>query len=344
MAQNNENRLTIDISTKTILKILGVLVSLVFLYAIKDVVVIVLVSVIIVAAMSPLIERLKKIKIPRSVTVLGIYIVFFGTIGLLASLIIPHLASQIREVSRDVPQFVNKINEVFGHIPQYEQISRGVESALKEASDNLSDSATNFLLIIFKIFGGIVTFFAILVLVFYMSVAEGEIRAFFKSIVPKGYDDKFHKIGEKIQKKIGSWVRGEAILMLAVGTLIFIGLKILGIKYALTLAIIAGVLEIVPVMGPLISSIPAVIVGFTQTPALGLGAAILYIIVQQSENHILVPKVMQKTTGLSPVVVVIALLVGAKLLGFLGILLAVPVALIASVFIDEFIPQKIKEE
>lgn len=344
MEQKNANRLIIDISTKTIIKVLGVLLFLVFLYAVRDVVAIVLVSVIIVAAMSPLIEKFKKVKIPRSVSVLGIYIIFFGTIGLLASLIIPQLATQLKEVSKGVPQFVGKVNEVFGSIPQYEKISQGIETSLNNISDNLTSSATNFFVVIFKIFGGIATFFAILVLVFYMSAAEGEIKAFFKSLVPKDYEEKFHKIGDKVQKKIGSWVRGEAILMLTVGTLSFIGLKFLGIKYALTLAIIAGLLEIVPVIGPIISSIPAIIIGFTQSPVLGLAAAILYIVIQQSENHILVPKVMQKATGLSPVVVVISLLIGVRLLGFLGIILAVPVALILSVFVDELVPQRAKEE
>ena len=131
--------------------------------------------------------------------------------------------------------------------------------------------------------------------------------------------------------------------MFAVGFLTFVGLRILGVKYALTLAVIAGILEIVPVIGPIISSIPAIIIGFTQSPFLGLLVLILYAVIQQSENHIIVPKVMQKTTGLSPVVIVISFLIGAKLLGLLGILLAVPIAVILSVFVDEFISKTVEE-
>lgn len=344
MNQNQEQKITIDISTRSIIKVFVAVLLLIFLYVIRDVLAVVLVSVIIVAAMSPLVARLSKLRIPRSVSVLAIYLVFFGFLGLLVSLIVPQVASQIRDIAQDAPQFVERASEIFGRLPQHENIARGIETSLKNVSENLAESTTNVLGAIFKIFGEIVTFFVILVLVLYISVAEGGIKAFFKSITPKAYEEKVKRIMEKVQVKIGHWVRGEALLMLAVGILVFVGLKILGIKYALTLAVIAGLLEIVPVMGPLISSIPAIIIGFAQSPILGLLAAILYIVVQQAENHLLVPTVMGKTTGIPPVVVIISLLIGAKLLGILGILLAVPVAVILSVFVEEFVSNKVEEK
>ncbi len=340
MNENFKEKLTVDISLKTIIKFFLVFFSFIFIYIIRDIVAIFLVSIIIVAAMIPLIERLNKLKIPKSVSVLAIYIILFSFIGLLISLIVPQVSLQVKEVSRDVPQFINKVNEVFGRIPQHEQIAFKIQESLRNISDNLAGWAVGAIFATFRIFGGFVTFLVILVLVFYMSVAEGEIKAFFKSISPKIYDEKFHKVIEKIQKKIGDWARGEALLMFAVGTLSFIGLEILGIKYALTLAVIAGFLEIVPLIGPLVSAIPAIIIGFVQAPILGLVVAILYIVVQQAENHILVPKVMEKTTGLSPVVVVLSILIGAKIFGILGIILAVPVAVVLSVLVNEMVLEK----
>jgi len=136
----------------------------------------------------------------------------------------------------------------------------------------------------------------------------------------------------------------QIILMFAVGTLSFLGLWLLGVKFALTLAVIAGILELIPFIGPTISAIPAAFIGFTQSPFLGFAVIALYVVIQQFENHILVPKIMEKTTGISPVVVVLAILVGAKLLGFLGVLLAVPVAVILSVFVQEILDKNTQEE
>ena len=332
-----ERKITIDISTATLLKIFGLILLLIFLYIIREVVAVLLISVILVAAISPLVRRLSKLKIPRSISVLGIYILIFGTVGFLGYLLVPAIASQIKEISHDVPHYMDRLSEIFGRLPNHQEIAGGIQESLKNFGQNLTDSPLETLSTAFKIFGGLVTFFVILVLVFYMSVAEESIKAFFKTVLPKSYEKKVEKITTNIQKKIGDWVKGELILIFAVGSLSFIGLKILGIKFALILAIIAGILEIVPIIGPTISAIPAIIVAFAQEPILALAVLILYVIIQQFENHILVPKVMEKTTGVSPVIVILALLIGAKLLGILGIILAVPISLIVLVFIDELL-------
>lgn len=337
---SEKQKVTIDISTKSIFKFFAVLLLLVFLFIIKDVLAIFLIAVIVVAAISPLVRKLKEFKIPRTVSVLGIYVFVFGIIGLLTALIVPQIASQIKEISHDIPRFMESINSTFGKVPNHEQIATGAQSSLKNFAEGLTESPITTLAFMFNFFGGLVTFFVIMMLIFYMSIAEDGIRAFFKSVVPAPYEKKFHNIAYNIQKKIGDWVRGEAILVLVIGSLSFIGLKILGVEFALTLAVIAGILEIVPIIGPTVSAIPAVFIAFTQAPILGFAVLILYVIIQQLENHIIVPKVMEKTTGISPVVVILALLVGAKLLGILGIILAVPISLIVSVFIDEFIIKK----
>lgn len=339
-----ERKITIDISGTTLMKILGLILLLIFLFIIREVVAILLISIILVAAISPLVRKLNKLKIPRGISVLGIYILIFGIIGFLGYLLVPQIASQIKEISHDVPHYMDRLSEIFGRVPNHQEIAQGIQISLKNFGQSLTNSPMETLSTVFKFLGGVVTFFVILVLVFYMSVAEESIKAFFKTVLPKSYEKKVEKITANIQKKIGNWVVGELILMFAVGSLSFIGLKILGIKFALILAIIAGILEIVPIIGPTISAIPAIIVAFAQEPMLALLVLILYVVIQQVENHILVPKVMEKTTGVSPVIVILALLIGAKLLGILGIILAVPFSLIVSVFIDELITKTVKEE
>jgi predicted PurR-regulated permease PerM len=123
--------------------------------------------------------------------------------------------------------------------------------------------------------------------------------------------------------------------MFIVGCLTYIGLYFLGIKYALTLALVAALLEIIPYIGPILAAIPAVILGFAQSPFLALLVILLFVVIQQLENYIIVPQVMKKTVGLNPIVIIIVMLIGAKLAGVIGIILAVPVAAAVAEFLKD---------
>jgi predicted PurR-regulated permease PerM len=131
-----------------------------------------------------------------------------------------------------------------------------------------------------------------------------------------------------IEQRLGAWVLGELVLMFFIGLLVFIGLSILQLDYALSLAIIAGMLEIIPNIGPIVSAIPAVIISLATSPILAVTVVIVYIITHQLENNLLVPLVMRKSVGLSPVITIISMLIGGKLAGIPGIILAVPVVLV----------------
>jgi predicted PurR-regulated permease PerM len=144
----------------------------------------------------------------------------------------------------------------------------------------------------------------------------------------------------RMQGKIGLWIRGQLILSLIIFSLTFLGLSILGVNYALVLALIAGLTEFVPYLGPTIAAIPAIFLAFTQSPMLALFVLALYYIIQMVENHIIVPKLMQKVVGLNPVISIMVLLVGFKLAGILGAILAIPVVTIASVFLKDLFEKK----
>jgi predicted PurR-regulated permease PerM len=154
--------------------------------------------------------------------------------------------------------------------------------------------------------------------------------------MPQHHRDTAKNLVDKIQKKMGLWVIGQIILSLAIMIFTFIGLKILGVQYALFLAMLAGLLEIVPYLGPILSSIPAIFFAFLQNPPLAIAVVILYIIIQKTESYVLTPKIMEKTVGTSPLVVLIALLVGFKLAGVVGLLIAVPLAGAITVVVNEF--------
>jgi len=156
----------------------------------------------------------------------------------------------------------------------------------------------------------------------------------FSKLLGNFFDDmelnQISLIAERAQKRMSSWFWGEIILMLVVGTMTYIGLSIIGVKYVLALAVLAGLLEIIPNLGPIISSIPAILIGFSSLPILGVYCAILYLIVQQLENNLIVPIVMKKATGLHPIVTLIAMVIGGKVAGIMGVLLAIP----STIFIE----------
>jgi len=147
--------------------------------------------------------------------------------------------------------------------------------------------------------------------------------------------NRINLIAERAQKRLSSWFWGEIILMIVVGTMTYIGLNIIGMKYALALAVLAGLLEVVPNLGPITSSIPAILIGFSYSPVLGFYCAILYLVVQQLENNLIVPVVMKKVTGLHPIVTLVVMVVGGKLAGIMGVLLAIPLTIFIETILIE---------
>lgn len=144
----------------------------------------------------------------------------------------------------------------------------------------------------------------------------------------------------KIEEKLGAWLRGQLFLSIIIGLVSYIGLLIFNIPYALPLALLAGVMEIIPVIGPIISAIPAVLIALTISPILALGVAAMYFVIQQLENHLIVPQVMKRAVGLNPLVVILAIAIGSRILGFAGALLAVPLAVVIQIIAAEIIAEK----
>jgi len=184
---------------------------------------------------------------------------------------------------------------------------------------------------IFKVtlnaFSSVASVLTVLIFTAYLLLDFKSVREIFLGFFSRPARVKAEKIVREIESKLGSWLRAQLVLMLVVGGFTYLGLWVLGVPVALPLALIAGLFEVIPLIGPVISAIPAVIVGFSISPVMGIGVLILYILVQQLENNIFVPKVMQKAVGFNPLVTMLALMIGGKLFGFTGVLLAVPVTL-----------------
>lgn len=335
-----QQKIIYDISWRAILKIVGVILALVFLYMVKHLLVIFVVAMILATLINPLADIFAKRRIPRALAVLLIYICLIGLLSVMVLLLVPSLIDEsgqlIKNLSGYAETFIGKISYFKDSSWAKDLIGSGdgglntLQAGLPEALSGVFETVTGLL-------GGIVTLILILALTFYMVVEDGAIKKFFRDISPVAYHPYLVGLMTRAQNKIGLWLRGALALGFVVGILVYVGLTVLGVKFALVLALLAGMLELIPYIGPPISAVPAVFLAFAQEPIKGLLVLALYIVVQQLENNILVPKIMKSVVGINPVVSILSLGVGFSIAGILGALLAIPVATAASVFVADFI-------
>jgi len=342
MEQTNRP-INITITTGTIIKIIVLLLGIYFLFLIKDILAILFISLVFSSAFDPWVDWMQNKRIPRSVGILLIYLISFALFSAAIYLIIPPIAEQVGSLSNEFPKYIDKITPSFYSLKNF-TVEHGLLDSIKNTlgslSDNLQGAAGGIFSTVTGIFGGIVSFFLILIITFYMVVEESAMKKLVASLAPE--KNQTYVIGQvnRIQKKIGMWLRGQLVLMLFIAVMDYIGLSILGVKYALVLALLAGVSEIIPYLGPIIGSIPGIFLAFTQSPMLALFAAILYYIVQIVESNILVPKVMEKAVGLHPLISISALLIGIQIGGITGGILSIPVATALNVFVKDIFEQK----
>lgn len=336
----------VRISTATIVKIVLVVVVLALLWTIKEVLGILFVALVFASALDPWVDSLQRYRIPRGVSILAMVVVLLGVVGFVIAIVIPPLVSQISDIAGNFKDFVPQLESFYRSITQdtdasiFNEIQRG----LLNFSSNLTNVTTGVFGAVSGVFGGIVTFLLVMVITFYMTIEEDGIKKFVRSIAPIKYQPYLVQKANRIQIKMGGWLRGQLILMLIIGVLSYIGLVLLGVEYALVLAVIAGLAEFVPFLGPIIAAIPAVFFAYSDSPWKALGVIIFFTLLQQLENQVIVPKVMQRAVGLNPIVVISAMLIGAQIAGLVGVILAVPATTIAWIFIEDIFEQKRAED
>ena len=324
------NQYQLDISAGTIFKILAILVGFWVLFLIRDILLIVLTAIIIASAIEPITLWFGRNGVSRTFAVIIIYlglgILLFGFIYFF----IPSLVQDVQQIINNYPTYLERFSverqdqtTFLGSIPSTIPLSE-VLGGLRDSAQQIAGNAFNF---IGAVFGGILSFLLIAVLSFYLAVQQDGVTNFLRIITPFRYEGYITDLWKRTQRKIGRWLQGQIILSLIVGVLSFIGLLILDVPNALTLAILAGMFELIPLFGPILASIPAIAISFIEGGTqLALLVGLLYLLIQQFENHIFHPLIVKKIVGLPAIVVIISLLVGGQLAGFLGILIAVPLA------------------
>lgn len=306
-----------------------------FVIKISDILLLIFVSALFAAALEPSVKSLQKLKIPRWLAVAVIYVIFLGLITLLVYLFIPALVHQVETISKHWPGYRDRLNGMIAGQPLLENIGHQINNAISGDSSKITSSITS---TTFSVLSGVVGFITFLVLTFYMLVSGKKIGYSVVELIP---DQKLQKriltLGMGISQKLGHWLRGQAFLCFIIFILALIGLLILRVDFALTLAFIAGIMEAVPLVGAYLGAIPAIIVALADSPEKALAVGIMFLVIQQFEGHVIVPQVMRRALGIPPIIVLIAVMIGGKLLGFIGVLLALPVAAAASIVISDVI-------
>jgi predicted PurR-regulated permease PerM len=319
----------IEISARTIVFTVVFLLSLRFLLLMKDLIFSLLIAFIIMSAVKPVVIRLYKYKIPRAVSAATIFITFLLFIGYIIFGLLPPLVVETSQLITTLPVLINKIDPTIVKSLNLNSLSQYLPNATNELFNLIGSTFSNLVFVFTTMF------FAL-----YFVMEENLTKKLLLNFFDENTVDRISSTFDRIEKRMSSWVWGELILMLTVGAMTFIGLILIGIKYTLPLAIIAGLLEVVPNIGPVVSTIPGILIALTQSPFLILPTIIVYFVVQQLENNLIVPLIMKRTVGLHPIVTLIALIVGGKVGGILGVLLAIPTTLFIETVVMEILKNR----
>ncbi|MFC1644750.1 AI-2E family transporter [Patescibacteria group bacterium] len=326
----------INIYTEIILKVAAAALAVYLLYLTRDIIVLFFVAVVVMAAIDPVVSWLSRSRIPRPAGVLIIYVALILVIGTAFSVLIPAIMSQFKEFLVDLPHYLEKLDSFFGRISFYDNASINSHDVINRIGGNLSNSSLSIFSTTMGFFIGAFSFIVVFSMAFYMSIIQDGMEKFLGSISPKKYKNKVIKVALIIKEKIGRWMLGQLLLMFVIFALDYLVLYFLDVPYALAIAILGGVLEIVPYVGPVVSTVIAVLIGFFVSPVKGVVVLIFYVLVQQAENHIIVPQIMKRAVGLNPLVIIFSLLIGMKIAGVAGVILAVPVATAVNVVIQSW--------
>lgn len=334
MAEISKTEFTVRVGT--LLKIAAVGALLALLFYLRDIAALVIVAVVLAILISPVADLCERHRIPRSLGVLAVYLIALSLLGLLFTLIAQPIIAEVQQLTGALPAAWERVIAAAETLRAF-SIEHGLVDQLKKFASGLEGKvAAGIFGALSGAFGGALSFLLLLVFTFYLSTYATVARRSLIGLAPDRWQPFLIGVVPRIERKMGAWLRGLLTLGIIMGFLVFIGLSVLRVEYALLLAFLAAFAEVVPYVGAIIATVVAVLLTLLQSPAKAVAVLILFIVLQQLENHLLVPKVMQRAVGVHPVVSMIALLVGAKIGGIPGALLAIPIVAGLMTFSEEY--------
>lgn len=316
----------VEISSKTIIFTIALLLLLYFLWIIQDLIYTLFIAFILMSALRPVVTALKRRHVPHTLAVSFVYVTFVLFFIFLFGIIIPPILLETINLIRSLPLMMNSLSPDLKAWIHVESLTQYVPNITNQLFSIASNIFSNIIFVISTLFFG-----------YYLLLEEQIIKRFFLQFFEEKRAHWYVMVIEKAELRMSNWFWGELMLMTVVGWMTFIGLSLLQIRYAVPLAVLAGLLEVVPNLGPTISAVPAFIIGLSISPLAGFSTLALYFVVQQLENNLIVPVIMKRAVGINPIITLIVLIVGGQLAGVLGIVIAIPLYVFAETIIKELL-------
>ncbi len=319
----------IEISHRTIIftAIFGFFLWLLFL--IRSILLGLFISLILMSALNPSVKRLEELHLPRWLAILIIYILALIILAVSVGGIIPPLVEQTTNLINNIPAFFQQFKIL------------GIDEKVVAAQfSQFASIPTNILKFVVGVFSNMVAVFGIAVINFYLLLERRNLNKYLTALFGEDKEKDIEGVIDKIELRLGGWIRGQLFLMTFIGLLTYLGFRIIGLPYALPLSILAFLLEIVPNVGPVAAAIPAILIGLTLGPRQALAVAGWCFLIQQIENSILVPRTMKSAAGVNPLVSLISMAIGFKLAGVGGAILAIPTFIVLAVVGSEISSSK----
>jgi predicted PurR-regulated permease PerM len=310
------------------------------LWEVRDALMLVYISALVAIGLSPVVnalerKRLMRQRVPRWAAILVIYLAIIGVIVSVAILVIPPIVMQARALGMELPRLLHQGQQwLINHGLLTREIS-AQEAVQTAGGSGAQDTIGLIVATVWSFVGGVFGLITMLVLTFYLLVDSSGLVSVFLRLFPREQRAKVEDACRRVTNKVSAWLAGQLLLGGIIGSTAAVGLFLMGVPFFYVLALIAGLGEMIPIVGPILSAVPAIAVALSVKPTLALGVIAFFFAQQQLENHLLVPKIMQRQVGISPVFVIVALLIGGSLLGVIGAILAVPTAAILQVLFGE---------
>lgn len=325
-----------EITWASLWRVLIFSVFAVILYLASDILLVLAAAIIFSSALDPFVSFLERKKVYRIIGTLAVFLIVFLFLGLAIYVLTPIFIYEFSQMAGNLDKISS---ELFGlGIPKniLSKINLSAETVFKfvAARDaSFFDAAAGFI-------GNAVLTIVGVIITFYLTLQKNGVEDFLRAVLPQRFEEIAVNIYNRVKKQIGRWLQAQVFLSLMIGVMVWISLWFLGVKYSLALGFVAAILELFPYVGPIFAGTAAALTAFSDSSSLAIYTILTFIIIQQLESHLLIPTVMSRAVGLNPVIVIISMLIGGKLIGFLGLILAVPAAVVAQEIIENWSRRK----
>ncbi len=329
--------ISITIAPKTILLSFFLVILCLLILRLADVALLIFFSGLFAAALHPSVKWLMhKTKMPKFAAITLIYLIIIVFTVLIIGSVVPAVTEQIDSLSRNLPEYQQDISDALAGSPNIQHVVNDALRNLGQHSDMIvTRLASATLGLVISLFGFITV---LLLAAYFLSGGRAMAKRSLHFLPEQKWADRWLLVLEHISDRLGYWLRGQLVVCLSTFVLSYIGLRVLNVPYALTISLLAGLLDVIPTFGAFISGALAVLMALTISPGKAIATGVLWLVIQQVQGNILTPQIMKRALGVPAVTIIISVLVFGKLLGLIGVLLAAPMAAIVAILATEFGP------